>query len=100
MKLPAHRAGLPGNVISFYYIAPLPACLLQAGAGRDPAYPAMSGKGHLPVTALPGHVLASNSKSQITNSQFKMTKTILLETLNFVHSNLFVIWCLLFDVCS
>ena len=33
MKLPAHRAGLPGKVISFY-IVPL-----------DPAYPALAGRG-------------------------------------------------------
>jgi hypothetical protein len=37
MKLSAHRAGLPGKVISFY-IVPL-----------DPAYPAGSGTGHVPV---------------------------------------------------
>ena len=37
MKLHAHRAGLPGKVISFY-IVPL-----------DPAYRAGAGRGHVPV---------------------------------------------------
>ena len=41
VKLSAHRAGLPGNVISFYIVPLYPACLPTAGkAGLA---------GHLPV---------------------------------------------------
>jgi RNA recognition motif-containing protein len=42
LKLPAHRAGLPGKVISFFCIVPL-----------DPAYKAGLA-GHVPVKALGG----------------------------------------------
>jgi hypothetical protein len=44
VKLPAHRAGLPGKVISFYIVPPV------VGSNRlDPAYKAGLA-GHVPAT--------------------------------------------------
>jgi len=62
MKLPAHRAGLPGKVISFY-IVPLPAYRRQG-----PRLSRFGGTGHVPVKSPPLSSLPSKLSDDMSHS--------------------------------